>query len=71
MHRFDFVQFGFVVKGHQSDVVFGSILDVRRLLARVGIDDAALGNFQLKNLPKFTLSDRRYLSVTACIDSKT
>lgn len=57
MHCFDLVQFGLVVKGHQSDIVFGSILDVRRLFARVGIDDAALGNFQIKNLRKLPLSD--------------
>lgn len=60
MDCFDLVQFGLVVKGHQSDIVFSSILDVRRLFARIGIDDAALGNFQIKDLPKFTLTDRRY-----------
>ena len=36
----DLVKLSFIVEGHEFNVVLGGILDERRLLAGVGVDDA-------------------------------
>ena len=52
---FDLVQLQLIVKGHQADPFPGGVLDVRDLLARIGIDDSLWGNTQLQDGLDFSL----------------
>ena len=51
----DLDEFIFIVKGHQGHVLLGGILDERKLLARVGIDDSGGINSKIKDALDFSL----------------
>ena len=61
----DFIQLNFVVEGHQVDTVLGGVLDVRRLLARIGVDDSRRRNFQIQNFLYLTLRNTQTVLIAA------
>jgi len=49
------VEFSLIVKGHHFYVVLGRVLDVGRLLARVGVDDTRIWHLKFHYLLYLTL----------------